>query len=52
MPLPLGNRNIIIAPTLVENYDHLPNAVHLFCIHTGLSDRAATGIERSSHGPQ
>ena len=52
MPLPLGNRNIIIAPTIVENYDHLPNAVHLFCIYTGLSDRAATGIERSSHGPQ
>ena len=51
MPLPLVNRNINMAFVSVESYDHFPNAVHLFRIGTGFSDRAATGIERSSHGP-
>ena len=43
MPLPLGNRNIDIAYFLVENYDHSPDAVHLFYIDTGQSFSSIRG---------
>ena len=43
MSLPLGNRNIDIAYFLVENYDHSPDAVHLFYIDTGQSFSSIMG---------
>ena len=43
MTLPLGNRNINIAFFLVENYDHSPDAVHLFDVDTGQSFSSIMG---------